>query len=72
MEAKGMLAWIWCLVLFQKVLIDIYISPKRQSRAVQTRPWRAGVLQSLAPTCLKTPAWKFLHALQDRVWTALG
>ncbi len=28
-------------------------------RGHQTWSWRAGVLQSLAPTCLNTPAWKF-------------
>ncbi len=39
------------------------------SRAVQTRSWRAGVLQSLAPTCLNTPAWKFLVCLV-RAWLA--
>uniref|UniRef100_A0A8C0YAN3 Translocation associated membrane protein 2 n=1 Tax=Cyprinus carpio carpio TaxID=630221 RepID=A0A8C0YAN3_CYPCA len=31
-----------------------------QSRALQTRSCSAGHLQSLAPTCLNTPAWKFL------------
>ncbi len=29
------------------------------TRGHQTWSWRAGVLQSLAPTCLNTPAWKF-------------
>ncbi len=29
------------------------------SRGHQVRSWRAGVLQSLSPTCLNTPAWKF-------------
>lgn len=29
MEAKGKLARIGCLVLYQKVLIDIYILPER-------------------------------------------
>ncbi len=33
------------------------------SRGVQTWSWRATVLQSLAPTCLNTPAWKFLVCL---------
>ncbi len=32
-------------------------------RGVQTWSWRAGVLQSLAPTSSKTPAWKFLASL---------
>ncbi len=33
------------------------------SRGVQTWSWRATVLQSLAPTCLNTPAWKFIVCL---------
>ncbi len=35
-----------------------YYSP----RSIQTQPWRASVLQSLA-TCLSTPAWNFLACL---------
>ncbi len=38
------------------------------NRAVQTLFWRAGVLQSLAPTCLNTPAWKF----QVHLWAWLA
>ncbi len=34
-------------------------------QGVQTQSWRAGVLQSLAPTCLKTPAWKCLVCLDE-------
>ncbi len=39
------------------------------TRDAQTQSWRAGVLQSLAPTCLNTPAWKFLVCL-IRAWLA--
>ncbi len=37
------------------------------NRGHQTWSWRAGVLQSLAPTCLNTPAWKF-QVYQARPW----
>ncbi len=39
------------------------------TRGHQTRSWRACVLQSLAPTCLNTPAWKF-EVYQVRPWLA--
>ncbi len=39
------------------------------ARAVQTQSWRAGVLQSLAPTCLNTPAGKLLVCLV-KAWLA--
>ncbi len=58
-------------VLIHPSTISIYpyIVSSIYSRGAQTWSWRACVLQSLAPTCLNTPAGKILVCLV-RAWLA--